>query len=96
MFFEVMLAVLHSTSIFPHIFRVNSIHCTFMSAIQKRKNFLVRIIMYTGLTLCTVSKIILDCSNKALLKCVLLLEIHGLVQFGFLTYCSETDLPEAV
>jgi len=25
-----------------------------------------------------------------------LLEIHGLVQFGFLTYCSKTDLPEAV
>lgn len=57
---------------------------------------LVRIMMQTDLTLYTLSKINLDYSNKVRLKYILLLEIDGIVQFGFLTHCSETDLPEAV
>jgi len=40
--------------------------------------------MQPNLMLCTVSKINLDYSNKVRLKYVLLLEIYGIVQFGFL------------
>jgi len=38
----------------------------------------------------------LDYSNKFRLEYVLLLEIYGIVQFGFFKYCSETALPGAV